>query len=394
MLRNNVRYVLSIFLVGLFSCSNQIESGVTVDTSSGVREITYHDSAPPQVDPYSIEESTQFGVDQGSDTYLLTSAFARTISDDGSLYVLDVLRAEAHRFSSEGKHLGQFGRRGQGPGEFSILQDLIYHDGRLYTNDPFSRHVTVMDPLGGLIETIPCPEEVPISRLIIPYSFGDEAGYILIKKDVRLPYVEGTVTEAQFRILRLDRLLNLRRSLLDSTRTFDVVRIGGRPLSLLHENHTPATGIAPGMPIAWSYGEDFRIDFLNPNTEAQWAVTIPHVPLPFSKELKDSQLQLYESITRSNEASRRVDFPNHLPHLNVMDAMIWDDVGRLWVQEYRDYTATGSVFRFYVFSKDGEWLFRQDLPKRPSLITGEGYYAGSEAADGSPLVQFYRFVGR
>ncbi len=386
-------FLIALLIVVLGSCG-QNEVGVSVEVIGGIRELTYHEAIPPQTDPYTCEEGTRFGVDQSSNTYLLTSAIASTISEDGTLYVLDLQQTQAHRFSSEGVHMGTFGRKGSGPGEFSVLQDLVYCRGRLYTNDPFSRRVTVMDPMGTLIETIPYPEGVPISRFVTPYIIDDQTGYILVEKDVRLPYVEGTVPEALFQILRLDHSLNPSATLLDSTRTFNVVRIGGRPLSLLHENHTPATGVAPGMPIAWSYGEEFRIDFLDPDTQERWAVSIPHERLPYSEELKSSQLQLYESITRSKGVNRMIDFPQYLPHLNSVDDMIWDDVGRLWVQEYRDYTVTDSKFRFYVFSKDGDWLFRQDLLKRPWLITGDGYFTSIEDSDGSPLVQFIRFVPR
>ena len=146
------------------------------------------------------------------------------------------------------------------------------------------------------------------------------------------------------------------------------------------------------MPIAWSYGYEFRVDFMDPDDMTRWAVTIPHEVLPLSEEMKESQLRSYERLTSSNEARRKVTFPDRLPHLNSIEDLRWDLSGRLWVQEYRDHTATESMYRFYVFSRDGKWLFRQDLPIRPWLITEDGFYGRATDDEGNPLVQFHRLV--
>ncbi len=391
------RYVPSVIIFSLLllsimgACASEKEIGVTVRDVGGVRERIYHDPTPPAVDPYLIEESTLFGTDQGGDTYLMTLPSPHALADDGTLYVIDARQTEAHRFAPDGTHLGKFGRKGQGPGEFFVLQDLTLDDERLYTNDPFNGRVTVMDLEGRLIEVVSFPDETPRTRFVIPYGFQEERGYILIEKNIRYPSVAGEVPQARFTILRLNSSLEIAATLLDSTGIFKIVMIGERPMRQPFENLIPATGIAPDMPIAWSYGHEFRIDLMDPDDMTRWAVTIPHEALPLSEELKESQLRSYERLTSSNEARRKVTFPDRLPHMNSIDDLRWDLSGRLWVQEYRDHTAAGSKYRFYVFSRDGKWLFQQDLPIRPWLITENGFYGRATDDEGNPLVQFHRF---
>ncbi len=393
---NRNALISSVFLLIVVtltnSCASKKDTGVTERSVNGILERVYHDPTPPAVDPYLIEESTLFGTDQGGDTYLLTLPSPHTLADDGTLYVIDARQTAAHMFSPDGRHLGQFGRKGQGPGEFQVLQDLTLDDGKLYTNDPFGRRITVMNLDGSLIEVVSFPDDVPVTRFIVPYGFEDGRGYILIEKDVRYPFVQEETPRTQFLILHMDHSLKISRTLLDSIGTFQHVMLGERPLSQPFASLTPATGIAPDMPIAWSYGHEFRIDFMDPDDLTRWAVTIPHEPLPVSNEIKEREIAMYDRLSRSTEASSKLSFPGYLPHIAALDDLRWDLSGRLWVLEYRDSTVRESPYRFYVFSKDGRWLFRQDFPKRPWLISEEGFYTRASDDEGNPLVQFNRFV--
>lgn len=394
--RNSIQNLMILIIFGLFivSCTLQRDDGITEQIVNGVWERIYHDPIPPVTDPYTIEVGVVYGTDQSEDTYLLTIASPRVFTDDGMLYVLDARQTQAHRFAPDGTYISSFGRRGQGPGEFSLLQDLTLDEGRLYTNDPFNRRVTVMNLDGSLIEVVTFPDETPVSRLVVPYRFNDDRGYLLIDNDVQIPYIQGAIPQARFLVVQLNDALEITRTLIDSTLTFTTTTLGERPMQPPFDNLVPATGIAPGMPIAWSYGTEFRIDFMDPDDLKRWAVTIPHMALSLSNELREQQIEFFDSLSRSNDTRRKMSFPDQLPHLDSMDDLKWDTAGRLWVQEYRDRTSTDSPFRFYVFSQDGKWLFRQDLVKKPMLITGEGYYSRVSAEDGTPLVQFNRFVAK
>jgi len=376
----------------IISCSYVQDSGYTEQVINGVHEKIYHDPTPPAIDPYDVETGILYGTDQSEETYLFTIASPAALTNDGTLYILDARQTQAHRFTSDGRYISSFGRKGQGPGEFSVLQDLTYDEGQLYTNDPFNRRITIMELDGKLIDTVAFPEETPVSRFVVPYRFNYGRGYLLIEKDIRIPFVKGAIPQAQFLVIQLNDALVVAGTLVDSTHIFTTVTLGERPMWPPFDNLVPATGLAPGMPIAWSYGTEFRIDFMDPCDLSRWAVTIPHTALSLSNELKEQQIDFFNMLSRSNETRRKISFPDQLPHVDSMNDLQWDSIGRLWVQEYRDNTSTDSPYRYYVFARDGEWLFRQDLRKRPMLITGEGYFIRISAEDGTPLVQFNRFI--
>lgn len=145
------------------------------------------------------------------------------------------------------------------------------------------------------------------------------------------------------------------------------------------------------MPIAWCYGREFRVDFLDPENGSRWAVVIPHEPLPISEELRESRITMYERLTRSERAASQLEFPDHLPFVDSAYDLLWDSQGRLWVQEFRDHTAEGAPYRYQVFSGEGEWLFRQDLDHHAWIISDDGYYSREHDGEGAPIVRFYRF---
>jgi hypothetical protein len=380
---------LIMAVVMLLGCSSE---GVPSRTVEDVSVRVYSDPTPPRIDPYRIEEGTIFGSGQGKDTYLLVNPSPHVLLEDGTLYILDARVTRAHRFSREGAYLGSFGRQGQGPGEFFVLQDLVYDEGRLYTNDPFNRRITVMDLEGKMLESRQFPDATPRSRFVIPYHFAKGRGYLLIEKEIRQPNRAGEEPKARFTILRLDADLAVTDTLHTRTDTFEVLWINERPVTAPFASVIPATDMAPGQPIAWAYGNEFRVDFLDPEDGSRWAVVIPHQPLPLSEARRQAEIASLSRRTGSEAAANRISFPPNLPHIDSIEDLRWDSEGRLWVPEYRDHTATGSPYRYFVFARDGEWLFRQDLNRRPWLITRAGFYTRSEDEAGNPIVRFYRFV--
>ena len=136
-----IRFYCSIvFIAGQMGDTHSVDATQQVHTqvTGGVREIVYTDPTPPATNPFVIEQSTTFGAGQGADTYFLSRPFPHGLAPDGSLFVIDVMQTEIHRFSPDGTHLSVFGNREGGPGEFNVLQGLTVDGERLYINDPFS----------------------------------------------------------------------------------------------------------------------------------------------------------------------------------------------------------------------------------------------------------------
>ena len=85
----------------------------------------------------------------GADPYLFGSVRGLDVDEEGRLYVVDSQAREVRVFSPEGRHLFSFGRRGEGPGEFSEPDVIrVRDDGMLVIRDQRNARFSLFTPEG------------------------------------------------------------------------------------------------------------------------------------------------------------------------------------------------------------------------------------------------------
>ena len=116
-----------------------------------------------------------------------------TASPTGGFVVADWADHTVGSFSSVGEKLWQFGRYGEGPGEFSdIIADLEFNAlGQLMVLDRSGR-ITLVDSAGNLVDTesIPITGYFPPTEQILPNGYGDGEPVIL-SPDFEYVWVSG-----------------------------------------------------------------------------------------------------------------------------------------------------------------------------------------------------------
>jgi hypothetical protein len=73
------------------------------------------------------------------------------VCDKGSVYVLDSADADIKVYSRDGAFRRTIGRKGQGPAEFRLPNDLDVFGGRLYVADSANRRLQILDGGGKLL---------------------------------------------------------------------------------------------------------------------------------------------------------------------------------------------------------------------------------------------------
>ena len=109
------------------------------------------------------------------------------IGDPGGGFII-AEAATIHAFNVDGTRRWSAGRPGQGPGEFSVIEDVkVAPDGRVLTLDREQPRVTVFDrATGEFVATVLLRREVAMTRRILP------AQGALARVEVGLPGEEGT----------------------------------------------------------------------------------------------------------------------------------------------------------------------------------------------------------
>lgn len=342
-LQNRLNRICLIGLVSLclllIGCSNSEEPLYTEQVVDGVYIRTYQGATPPNYNVFSFEKSTVFGKGQGSGTYLMASASIIGEAVDGSVLVNDAREYRIHRFTPDGVHISSFGREGDGPGDFGRSYTVVLDGDRL-----------LVIAGSGRISLFTCDGTYLSERrasavfLGTTVPVGDpQSPHFLFRPAWIFARARGGYS--------ID-LINERLEPVGAVIDTQFVRRSPPDPYIVN---TPITAMAPYMPLALSWGDVYLVEFIDPL-----------------------------------ESARRV---TEIPGLSFIGSLLWDQEGRLWVADYVMSTEESESFHFNVFDREGEWLFGQDLPVKPSLITAHGFYVDTEDETGDPVVQYYQWIG-
>jgi hypothetical protein len=160
----SISLVLGIIVLVLFiSCSSEKKEDLfpsaTSDKSSEESvEIVSNTSEGlwGQDKRVSLEEELVIGKEYGRDEEMF--GYIRTITFDGedNIFVADSYGLTIKVFDQQGKFVKSFGREGNGPGEFSTLDDILWcrFDDILYIPDRRNNRISKFTPDGKFIEAV------------------------------------------------------------------------------------------------------------------------------------------------------------------------------------------------------------------------------------------------
>lgn len=381
---------VTIFFGSLTACSfGDSGCGYSEEIIDGVTVRTYEITEAPQIDPYELVPSTIFGGDQGEDTYLLYGISLLGFSRSGLLVTGDGRASRFHVFSPDGTHLREFGRMGQGPGEFSRMSTWLFDGAHIHIFDRSLRRRTLLDLEGILVSIRSYPDEFAMRRVAMPRAFTGSGQNLTYLCEMKLRSSRENMFT--YTVALRDTAMMLIETPIDTSHSPGIFEVGGpgsrRPPFTLHD---PASALGSNQPLAWSWGREFRIEFLDLVSRDHRAVIIPHEALTVTVEHRDDYLERYYSDEGLvEEARRKLPWPSHFPHL---DGMRWDSTGRLWVLEYQDPLDEDAPWIYQVFGTDGTWLFQQELPMRIGFVVEDGMYVSEYDEANNSIIRFYRFT--
>ncbi|MFC1529144.1 hypothetical protein ACFL6R_00325 [Gemmatimonadota bacterium] len=386
-----MKTILAIsIIVALGSCSRSEDPFWTIEHQDGVDIRRYHSVDPPRIDPCEPGEVTVFGHDQSADTYFLRYAVPLLVLPDGNLLISGGENESGliHRFSSEGYYLSSFGRMGEGPGEIRTGAHVVFLLGdTIAVPDKANKRISHFDLSGRYLGLVTMPAEIAghANPEIIPLS---RSRFILVSLDGRgLSQTDaGTVFRWRYLIQELGRDLLPIDTAVDTLMDHVWKVVGNKYLFSPMGRTAPVSSVAaPGLPVAWIERDIYRVEFLDLTTRRRYAVELPYPQEPITAEIRRRFVDAHVDMDYSREGLNRLQLPAHLP---AIDVLRWDDQGRLWVRDYvNEYAETeAETFYFNVFSREGEWLFRQQLDRTPDLIQGGALYFSDEDDEGNPLV--------
>lgn len=382
-------------LVALASCTRPDGDGasaVIVTDSAGV-EIVF--SATPGWGPEdrwrtSEVPALEIGAASGDEAYTLYGVRAAVRLDDGRIVIANQGTAQVRVYDAEGRHLADWGRRGEGPGEFQLLADVWRAPGdSIVAADNRLGRLTVFDHEGRVGRTIPLQHSGTPGQRFGRRTFSD--GTLLVSSPIppseppRPGLFDGGVRHFDRHTADGAHLNTI--GALPHGRNWGFDR-GGGPFGFAYTS-APFTIFSP--PNAADDETIFLGDGTSPEVGQwspdgallrviRWGVEPRAVTADVRDGYRDLELDGATTPEQRQGAEAMLDgivFPDRLP---VYESLMTDAEGFLWVRRYVLPWEDGEAW--WVFDPSGRWLGQATLPDGLTpLDIGADYILGSTRDD-------------
>ena len=156
-MKKTLIFVTVVFAASTIFLSCQKEKTYSLEIKDGVRYV--HNLKPnTESSGIGLEFILQIGeLEPEDENYLFSTPLSAAEDEAGNIYILDTKECCVKKFTSDGVYISQFGRTGQGPGEFEYPQAIDCRSERLLVVTSTS-WIHLFDLNGGYIERFRLPQ--------------------------------------------------------------------------------------------------------------------------------------------------------------------------------------------------------------------------------------------
>lgn len=315
----------------------------------------------------------QIGVTEGDERYQLFEVGQATRLSDGTILVLNEGTQEIRFYDSQGQYLRRAGGRGQGPGEFTVLEFIAVVPGDTilaYNRIPPQLVVLTADGSYVRTEAVPIPKETKTFVGIV-MAAGMLSGSRLVLNahpiyGFQVDFIDGPnrapvpVGIANVPLQRFDSII--------AAPGFEAlvqhwgnggVRYSQMPF------HRAADILARDSSIWVAPNDDYTVRVHNADGRLVRLIRVQQAPVPVTSDhVASYKAAFYARYPNADRAEFERSFaasptPETLPAYEGIDV---DRGGNLWVHAYPLPGSTGPD-SVRVFGTDGRWLGDLELPR-------------------------------
>ncbi len=360
---------LAILIPLVFLLGNSWGQEVKIETENGVT-VVYNPKTPislPGVPSTIIlKEDLIIGEETEKEDYWFSFLNSLAVDDSGNIYTIDPKEIKIRVFDSKGKLLRTFGRRGQGPGEFSGPGGIkVMPDGVLVVSDVLSRRITYFNLKGKFLKTVSVntlPQgSIRIDSRGFVYHYkmdrGDKRIYELIKYD---PDLNPIMKFHSFEKTRKQRV----RNPFPERYHFDISK---------DDN------------LIWILSSTYDIHVVDPNGKTVKRILRDYEPVKITDSEKE-QIKKEESSTFA-PLQIKLEFPECYP---VVSRLLVDNHDRIYTKT-SEKDGKGCIC-YDVFDPMGRYISRFSLPENEQVAAIKNnklYCIIRENEEGMPVVKIY-----
>jgi hypothetical protein len=386
-MKGNRGTVVVCLLLGfcLAACKGKVQKA-KVETIEGVTYV--HNPAIPLHPAKAVvfEEELIYKEKDESGEIRLFKPGRLAVDAQGNIYIEDDTDMAIKVFDPQGKYLRTIGRKGEGPGEFTDVGDIVsLLDGQLLVIDFQARRTSFFSSEGKFLSSFPWTIDIERIYLATDSSYTLEEGIYGDEKPERWIKKIGFSGE---------ELLSFGQFSYPELKT---MRVGGG-MARMAVPWSPASIFAGDNSRQWLYhcpGDKYLIEVYDRRGKLFRKIDRPYERVPVTSEDISDFLARFADKPDSPAAKfyEKVEFPKVKP---ITNRMIVDSDGNLWVRTNEVKKEEGKEITGYdIFSPDGFYDARVWIDVIPSVFAGgKIYLTDEEEATGLRQVKRHRIIWR
>jgi len=339
-----VKFVLIIFaLFSFLSAKTEIEVKTLICPENPLYGTFKFELSPPLI----IGSETD-------DRYFFFSLRKIIADSDGQIYALDNKAARIQVYNKNGEYVETIGRKGQGPGEFSVPYNFFMDEkGNLFVLDTMARKIIVFSDDWKYVKSI------SFNEIALSHFFVDKSGNIFFSTLTTKP--EGNM---YINFIKWDPKENMKRKIAsDFFLKMIISRKGsffyGHPY-LQHYYFLPLVG----NNVVFVKSLEPAIHYFSNEGEELYKVLKEEKSERITK--KEKEIVFSESFEWLEEGRHEeVFFPEFRP---VYSNLLVDDENRIYLERFKPMNEKSTRYSYYVFNEKGRYLYNLVLNFRMEFI--------------------------
>ena len=332
---------------------------------------------------FELDELLTIG-NEADENFMFVRVTDVDVGKEGKIYVLDAGNYRLQIFDSEGHFLKTIGRKGQGPGEFGGLPfGFSLKNDRIYVRE--YRKMNVFDSGGDFVRSY------PLDTYVVEFAVDGE--------ECLIGYADISQRDTAVRgIIRMSSEGKTVQTMAEYTDLGIKIVVAENMTYTLSPNHsyTPRLNFAHLGENAFIYGyaSEYLLKVIDRDGNPLLMFDKQEPPQAISQKEKEYFIErASESLERNRiklpkqKIQETLYFGKHRAHF---DEVISDDLQRIYIRRIKSVLGAADEVEFDIFSKDGYYLYRSELPFSPEVIRN-GFIYDIQTDEESGLIKIVKY---
>jgi len=282
---------------------------------------------------------------------------------NGNIYILDTKSRKIFSFDSKGKFIREFGRKGEGPGEFQSPFSMgIIADEEIFVHDITNNRLSFFALNGSLSKEISTAREISVMNIKCDSNRNIYASSVLwgpeitiqLKKYDKFFNEKFTIVEFKYKISK------------DVRKLFQAPQLY---FNIINNDN-----------IIWANYLKYQFIVINNKGNEIKKIEKEYEPVKITNEDKEREIE-------KNRYSKgtKVNFPDCYPPFQYF---IIDEIGRIYVKIFEK--VKDNRFKYEIFDSKGRYLARTILKVNPQYIKDNRMYCIVEDENGLNCLKVFR----